>query len=160
MSLVRFRPEAPPICGFSSFGRASPCQGEGGGFEPRNPLQRKSTDPIGRCFFFGKEYGSENLCKALALCAGAMFYRRRMPLIKLAIWRRRRQIYRALVTKGSAVLFWRLTRHTNPPARSGAWRKVLPQSTHLIRLPVWAATFPSRGRLTGLRCGVLPFTAF
>ena len=26
------------ICGFSSFGRASPCQGEGGGFEPRNPL--------------------------------------------------------------------------------------------------------------------------
>ena len=24
-------------CGFSSFGRASPCQGEGGGFEPRNP---------------------------------------------------------------------------------------------------------------------------
>ena len=27
-------------CGFSSFGRASPCQGEGGGFEPRNPLQR------------------------------------------------------------------------------------------------------------------------
>ena len=26
-------------CGFSSFGRASPCQGEGGGFEPRNPLQ-------------------------------------------------------------------------------------------------------------------------
>ena len=25
-------------CGFSSFGRASPCQGEGGGFEPRNPL--------------------------------------------------------------------------------------------------------------------------
>ena len=28
------------LCGFSSFGRASPCQGEGGGFEPRNPLQR------------------------------------------------------------------------------------------------------------------------
>ena len=26
------------LCGFSSFGRASPCQGEGGGFEPRNPL--------------------------------------------------------------------------------------------------------------------------
>ena len=28
-------------CGFSSFGRASPCQGEGGGFEPRNPLHKK-----------------------------------------------------------------------------------------------------------------------
>ena len=27
-------------CGFSSFGRARPCQGRGGGFEPRNPLQR------------------------------------------------------------------------------------------------------------------------
>ena len=27
------------ICGFSSFGRAPPCQGGGGGFEPRNPLQ-------------------------------------------------------------------------------------------------------------------------
>ena len=26
------------ICGFSSFGRARPCQGRGGGFEPRNPL--------------------------------------------------------------------------------------------------------------------------
>ena len=29
-------------CGFSSFGRASPCQGEGGGFEPRNPLQNNA----------------------------------------------------------------------------------------------------------------------
>ena len=29
-------------CGFSSFGRAPPCQGGGGGFEPRNPLQEKS----------------------------------------------------------------------------------------------------------------------
>ena len=27
-------------CGFSSFGRARPCQGRGGGFEPRNPLQK------------------------------------------------------------------------------------------------------------------------
>ena len=26
--------------GFSSFGRARPCQGRGGGFEPRNPLQK------------------------------------------------------------------------------------------------------------------------
>ena len=30
-------------CGFSSFGRASPCQGEGGGFEPRNPLQIRNS---------------------------------------------------------------------------------------------------------------------
>ena len=28
--------------GFSSFGRAPPCQGGGGGFEPRNPLQKKA----------------------------------------------------------------------------------------------------------------------
>ena len=27
------------ICGFSSFGRAPPCQGGGSEFEPRNPLQ-------------------------------------------------------------------------------------------------------------------------
>ena len=32
-------PSGRHLCGFSSFGRASPCQGEGGGFEPRNPLQ-------------------------------------------------------------------------------------------------------------------------
>ena len=31
----------PKKCGFSSVGRASPCQGEGGGFEPRNPLHKK-----------------------------------------------------------------------------------------------------------------------
>ena len=28
--------------GFSSFGRARPCQGRGGGFEPRNPLQKRA----------------------------------------------------------------------------------------------------------------------
>ena len=50
MSLVRFRPEAPLICGFSSFGRAPPCQGGGGGFEPRNPLQK--TRSKGRVFSF------------------------------------------------------------------------------------------------------------
>ena len=27
-------------CGFSSSGRAPPCQGGGSGFEPRNPLQK------------------------------------------------------------------------------------------------------------------------
>ncbi len=30
------------ICGFSSSGRAPPCQGGGSEFEPRNPLQRTS----------------------------------------------------------------------------------------------------------------------
>ena len=33
-------------CGFSSFGRAPPCQGGGGGFEPRNPLQIKTQKRI------------------------------------------------------------------------------------------------------------------
>ena len=39
------------ICGFSSFGRARPCQGRGGGFEPRNPLQQRKTTAIRRWFF-------------------------------------------------------------------------------------------------------------
>ena len=34
-------PTGGTICGFSSFGRAPPCQGGGGGFETRNPLQYK-----------------------------------------------------------------------------------------------------------------------
>ena len=33
-------PTEGTICGFSSFGRAPPCQGGGSEFEPRNPLQR------------------------------------------------------------------------------------------------------------------------
>ena len=33
-------PTGGTICGFSSFGRARPCQGRGGGFEPRNPLHK------------------------------------------------------------------------------------------------------------------------
>ena len=36
-------PTGGTICGFSSFGRAPPCQGGGGGFEPRNPLQTVGT---------------------------------------------------------------------------------------------------------------------
>ena len=35
-------PTGGTICGFSSFGRARPCQGRGGGFEPRNPLQNEN----------------------------------------------------------------------------------------------------------------------
>ena len=38
-------------CGFSSSGRASPCQGEGSEFESRNPLQTKTLTKIGECFF-------------------------------------------------------------------------------------------------------------
>ena len=39
------------VCGFSSFGRASPCQGEGGGFEPRNPLQNNAdANPFASAF--------------------------------------------------------------------------------------------------------------
>ncbi len=34
------------LCGFSSFGRARPCQGRGGGFEPRNPLQRRHSQAV------------------------------------------------------------------------------------------------------------------
>ena len=37
-------------CGFSSFGRAPPCQGGGGGFEPRNPLQNKNRTQSGTVF--------------------------------------------------------------------------------------------------------------
>ena len=36
-------PTGGTICGFSSFGRARPCQGRGGGFEPRNPLQKEKS---------------------------------------------------------------------------------------------------------------------
>ena len=39
-------------CGFSSSGRASPCQGEGSEFESRNPLQTKALTKIGECFYF------------------------------------------------------------------------------------------------------------
>ena len=44
-------PTGGTISGFSSFGRASPCQGEGGGFEPRNPLQKNGRERIASAFF-------------------------------------------------------------------------------------------------------------
>ncbi len=40
--------------GFSSFGRAPPCQGGGGGFEPRNPLQKWALIKLNRAH---KYYG-------------------------------------------------------------------------------------------------------
>ena len=39
------------LCGFSSFGRARPCQGRGGGFETRNPLQVKRLSAFCRQLF-------------------------------------------------------------------------------------------------------------
>ena len=39
-------PTGGTICGFSSFGRARPCQGRGGGFEPRNPLQKSTASAV------------------------------------------------------------------------------------------------------------------
>ena len=55
---AQFAPRPSPIrvaiqfntCGFSSFGRAPPCQGGGGGFEPRNPLQNKNRTQVVRFF--------------------------------------------------------------------------------------------------------------
>ena len=41
------------ICGFSSFGRAQPCQGWGGGFDPRNPLQKHGYAKRTRYFWSG-----------------------------------------------------------------------------------------------------------
>ena len=38
------------LCGFSSSGRAPPCQGGGSGFEPRHPLQSKILSHCGRIF--------------------------------------------------------------------------------------------------------------
>ena len=38
-------PTGGTICGFSSSGRAPPCQGGGSEFEPRNPLHRTLNKP-------------------------------------------------------------------------------------------------------------------
>ncbi len=46
--------------GFSSFGRARPCQGRGGGFEPRNPLQQKRDPPFGGSLFCCRSIRGEN----------------------------------------------------------------------------------------------------
>lgn len=54
-------------CGFSSSGRASPCQGEGSEFESRNPLQTKTLTKIGECFFV------VDLCLPLNVRGGAEY---------------------------------------------------------------------------------------
>ena len=43
------------MCGFSSFGRARPCQGRGGGFDPRNPLQKKAGTKTSCPIFLPRE---------------------------------------------------------------------------------------------------------
>ena len=48
-------PVGATICGFSSSGRAPPCQGGGSEFEPRNPLQnKKDAERRPFCFGFGE----------------------------------------------------------------------------------------------------------
>ena len=49
-------PTEGTICGFSSSGRAPPCQGGGSEFEPRNPLHRP-TSPVGLFFCSRKPAG-------------------------------------------------------------------------------------------------------
>ena len=50
-------PTGGTICGFSSFGRARPCQGRGGGFEPRNPLQKNNAGRNFGIVFLSKTEG-------------------------------------------------------------------------------------------------------
>ena len=109
MSLVRFRPEAPPVCGFSSFGRASPCQGEGGGFEPRNPLQKENRQASLDGFLFGvlrfskPARAKRGAGQRLPLLARANMtaFSRQGNLVTCGL----PQVCRALVTMGSADLF-------------------------------------------------------
>ena len=57
-------PTGGTTCGFSSFGRARPCQGRGGGFEPRNPLHiLKRRDA--NFFFFNRKHSSVGRASAL-----------------------------------------------------------------------------------------------
>lgn len=46
VSLVVLEIIGHPICGSSSVDRASPCQGEGRGFEPRLPLHFASVEMV------------------------------------------------------------------------------------------------------------------
>ena len=62
-SVVGSIPTGGTTCGFSSFGRARPCQGRGGGFEPRNPLHIKRRDE--NFFFFIRKHSSVGRASAL-----------------------------------------------------------------------------------------------
>ena len=62
-------------CGFSSSGRASPCQGEGSEFESRNPLQKWKQYPKGAVFIFAErsrlEQGNPQGSNSPVDCCGA-----------------------------------------------------------------------------------------
>ena len=73
------------ICGFSSFGRARPCQGRGGGFEPRNPLADCMTGTACAVFCFPIAVPSPDRLTGIdfsaiyvALCPGISF---RHPIV-------------------------------------------------------------------------------
>ena len=53
------------FCGFSSFGRARPCQGRGGGFEPRNPLHRRTRSLVSAIYLAPWPSGKARVCKTL-----------------------------------------------------------------------------------------------
>ena len=59
-------PTGGTICGFSSFGRAPPCQGGGGGFEPRNPLQNKRTTLVVVLLFWSLLFGASLALREIA----------------------------------------------------------------------------------------------
>ena len=81
-------PTGGTICGFSSFGRASPCQGEGGGFEPRNPLQKRKHRFCGVSFFQMKGLERESVQSGLPVDVrdrgrpSAQFARESSPVIR------------------------------------------------------------------------------
>ena len=49
-------PTGGTICGFSSSGRAPPCQGGGSEFEPRNPLHIRTPNAFGAAEFVIRRY--------------------------------------------------------------------------------------------------------
>ena len=72
--------------GFSSFGRAPPCQGGGGGFEPRNPLQ-KTLVPKNESFFIQVAdlvYHHRTKCGVYHLAYGEHIITRQRVLLRQA----------------------------------------------------------------------------
>ena len=49
-------PTGSTICGFSSSGRAPPCQGGGSEFEPRNPLHKRTPNAFDAAEFVIRRY--------------------------------------------------------------------------------------------------------
>ena len=62
--------DSPLACGFSSSGRASASQAEGGEFEPRNPLHSQRQDVCSGAFLLWGLNGATNVmigCAAIGL---------------------------------------------------------------------------------------------